>query len=81
MFLWTFYFFIAGVTLLIIFNVNLKEFYLDYSKAKSFLVKEKYFLLIPVLFIVGFDWGRWIFSLFQLSFFSYLTLKKIQYQQ
>jgi len=75
MFLWTFYFFISGVTLFVIFNINLKEFYFDYSKAKSFLIKEKYFLIIPVLFIVGFDWGRWIFSLFQLSFFSYLTLK------
>ena len=76
MFLWTFYFFISGVTLFVIFNINLKEFYLDYSKVKSFLIKEKYFLVIPVLFIVGFDWGRWIFSLFQLSFFSYLTLKE-----
>ena len=27
-----------------------------------------------ILFFVGFDWGRWIFSLFHLSFFSFLML-------
>ncbi len=76
MFLWTFYFFIVGFTLFVIFNINLNKIYIDYSKVKSFLVKEKYFLVIPVLFVIGFDWGRWLFSLFHLCFFSYLTLKE-----
>jgi len=76
MFLWTFYFFIVGFTLFVIFNINFNKIYIDYSKVKSFLVKEKYFLVIPVLFVIGFDWGRWLFSLFHLCFFSYLTLKE-----
>lgn len=76
MFLWTFYFFMVGFTLFIIFNINLDKNYLDYSKVKSFLVKEKYFLIIPVLFAIGFDWGRWLFSIFHLCFFSCLTLKE-----
>ena len=76
MFLWTFYFFMVGFTLFVIFNINFNKIYIDYSKVKSFLVKEKYFLVIPVLFVIGFDWGRWLFSLFHLCFFSYLTLKE-----
>lgn len=60
----------------VIFNINFNKIYIDYSKVKSFLVKEKYFLVIPVLFVIGFDWGRWLFSLFHLCFFSYLTLKE-----
>tara|TARA_B100001564_G_C20089600_1_gene424320 strand:- start:131 stop:490 length:360 start_codon:yes stop_codon:yes gene_type:complete len=59
-----------------IFKINLNEIYFDFAKIKSFLLKEKYFLVIPILFVVGFDWGRWIFSLFHLCFFSYLTLNK-----
>ena len=76
MFLWTFYFFMVGFTLFVIFNINFNKIYIDYSKVKSFLVKEKYFLVIPVLFVIGFDWGRWLFSLFHLCFFSYLTSKR-----
>lgn len=76
MFLWTFYFFMVGFTLFVIFNINFNKIYIDYSKVKPFLVKEKYFLVIPVLFVIGFDWGRWLFSLFHLCFFSYLTLKE-----
>ena len=76
MFLWTFYFFMVGFTLFVIFNINFNKIYIDYSKVKSFLVKEKYFLVIPVLFVIGFDWGRWLFSLFHICFFSYLTLKE-----
>lgn len=76
MFLWTFYFFMVGFTLFVIFNINFNKIYIDYSKVKFFLVKEKYFLVIPVLFVIGFDWGRWLFSLFHLCFFSYLTLKE-----
>jgi hypothetical protein len=75
MFLWTFYIFIVVFTMFVIFNINLNKIYIDHSKVKSFLVKEKYFLVIPVLFVIGFDWGRWLFSLFHLCFFSYLTLK------
>jgi hypothetical protein len=44
-----------------IFKIKLNEIYFDFAKIKSFLLKEKYFLVIPILFVVGFDWGRWIF--------------------
>jgi hypothetical protein len=76
MFLWSFYFFMVICTLMAIFKIKLNEIYFDFAKIKSFLLKEKYFLVIPILFVVGFDWGRWIFSLFHLCFFSYLTLNK-----
>mgnify|MGYP001341462627 CR=1 FL=1 len=76
MFLWSFYFLMAIFTLVAIFKINLNDYYFDFAKIKSFLQKEKYFLVIPILFVVGFDWGRWIFSLFHLCFFSYLILNK-----
>tara|TARA_Y100000389_G_scaffold92538_1_gene89265 strand:+ start:19772 stop:20950 length:1179 start_codon:yes stop_codon:yes gene_type:complete len=76
MFLWTFYLILFAVTLTLIFKVNPYRLNLKVSTIKSFFIEEKYFLVIPVLFIVGFDWGRWIFTLFHLCFFSYLILKK-----
>ena len=74
MFLWSFYFAIFIWTFLAIFKIEPNKLNLSFLSVKEFLLKEKYFIVIPILFIVGFDWGRWIFSLFHLSFFSFLIL-------
>jgi hypothetical protein len=76
MFLWSFYVALLIGTLIIIFQINLKNFDLSLAAIKSFLINEKYFLVIPILFVVGFDWGRWIFSIFHLCFFTYLIFQK-----
>jgi hypothetical protein len=76
MFVWIFYFLVFGYTFVIIFSIDLSKFTSSLQNIQTFFIKEKYFLVIPILFIVGFDWGRWIFSLFHLTFFSYLLLQK-----
>ena len=74
MFLWSFYFAIFVWTFLAIFKIEFNKLNFSFTTLKEFLLKEKYFIVIPILFIVGFDWGRWIFSLFHLSFFTFLIL-------
>ncbi|MDA8652961.1 hypothetical protein N9L62_01955 [Candidatus Actinomarina sp.] len=74
MFLWSFYFAMFIWTFLVIFKIEPNKINLSTIPVKEFLLKEKYFIVIPILFFVGFDWGRWIFSLFHLSFFSFLIL-------
>ena len=72
MFLWTFYFFMFLWTFNVIFKIEFNKTDININRVKDFLLMEKYFIVVPILFIVGFDWGRWIFSLFHLSFISYL---------
>ncbi len=74
MFLWSFYFAVFIWTFLVIFKIEPNRLNLSFLTIKEFFLKEKYFIVIPILFFVGFDWGRWIFSLFHLSFFSFLML-------
>ncbi len=74
MFLWSFYFAVFIWTFLVIFKIEPNRLNLSFLSIKEFFLKEKYFIVIPILFFVGFDWGRWIFSLFHLSFFSFLML-------
>ena len=76
MFLWSFYFLIFAYTFIVIFDFKFKQIIESFGKIEEFFISEKYFLVIPILFIVGFDWGRWIFSLFHLSFFTYLLINK-----
>ena len=76
MFLWSFYIALLVFTLIIIFKIDFKNLDLSFTTIKAFLINEKYFLVIPILFIVGFDWGRWIFSIFHLCFFSYLIFER-----
>lgn len=74
MFLWSFYLGLFIWTFSAIFKFEPNKINLIFKSVKEFFLKEKYFVVIPILFIVGFDWGRWIFSLFHLSFFSFLIL-------
>ncbi len=76
MFLWSFYLLIFAYTFIVIFDFNLKQIIEIFEKIRIFIMREKYFLVIPILFIVGFDWGRWFFSLFHLTFFTYLLMNK-----
>ena len=43
----------------------------------NFMKENPYFLLIVPIFIVGFDWGRWIFSIFYFLFFTIINIKSI----
>ena len=75
MFLWFFYIALSIVSILIILNI-------PYSEVKkidflSFLRENPSFLMIIPIFIVGFDWGRWIFSIFYFSFFTIVNLRNI----
>ena len=66
---WTVFFAMLIYTLSIVFNDLISE---TYVTLKNTLVSNKQFLLIIPLFIVGFDWGRWIFTVFYLLFFTLL---------
>jgi hypothetical protein len=70
MFVWAIYILILFWTFIEIFNIKNPNI----STVKKFLMNEKYFFIIIPLFVVGFDWGRWILSLFYLCFITYLFL-------
>ena len=76
MFLWIFYFLILAFTLLVIFKDELKNISFDLTTIKIFLKNNIYFLVLPILFMVGYDWGRWIFALFHLCFFTLMMFYK-----
>ena len=56
MFLWSFYLLIFAYTFIVIFDFNLKQITESFEKISIFIMKEKYFIVIPILFIVVFDW-------------------------
>ena len=66
---WTVFFAILIYTISIVFNDHIAE---TYASIKNTLISNKQFILIIPLFIVGFDWGRWIFTIFYLLFFTLL---------
>lgn len=66
---WTVFFAMLIYTISIVFNDHIAE---TYASLKNTLVSNKQFILIIPLFVVGFDWGRWIFSIFYLLFFTLL---------
>ena len=66
---WSVFFVMLIYTISIVFNDLITETYLN---LKTILVSNKQFLLILPLFIIGFDWGRWILTIFYLLFFTLL---------
>ena len=44
-----------------------------YATLKDLLQKNIEFLLVLPLFFIGYDWGRWIFTIFYLYFFLLLA--------
>ncbi len=71
---WTVFFAMLIYTISIVFNDRITE---TYASLKNTLVSNKQFILIIPLFLVGFDWGRWIFTIFYLLFFTLLLDYKI----
>lgn len=67
---WSVFFVIFAYTISVIFKKNIKSTYLEIKKL--FSNNPEFFLILP-LFIIGFDWGRWIFTLFYLYFFLLIT--------
>ena len=65
-------------TLSIVFNDLISETYVN---LKNTLVSNKQFLLIIPLFIVGFDWGRWIFTVFYLLFLHFCSTITKKFKQ
>ena len=75
MFLWLFYIALLAYSTYIILNLPLSK--ISKFGVMNFIKDNSYFLLIVPIFIVGFDWGRWIFSLFYFLIFSLINIKPI----
>ena len=59
--LWGVFFIFIIVTLSIVFNIDIRKIYND---LRSRLSDNKDFFIIFALFVLGWDWGRWILTLF-----------------
>ena len=67
MFLWLFYIALMVVSIFVILDIPFSTISTINPVA---LLKRKFnFLFIVPIFIVGFDWGRWIFSIFYFLFY------------
>ncbi|MDA8652962.1 hypothetical protein N9L62_01960 [Candidatus Actinomarina sp.] len=76
MFLWLFYIALLVFSIHIILNLSMIK--ISNLDVISLIKDNLYFLLILPIFIVGFDWGRWIFSLFYFLFFTIINIKSIE---
>ena len=75
MFLWLFYIALLVFSINVILNIPIRK--TSRLEVINFLKGNSYFLLIVPIFIVGFDWGRWIFSLFYFLIFTIINIKSI----
>ena len=75
MFLWLFYIALLAGNIYVILNLPLSK--ISKFGVVNFIKDNSYFLLIIPIFIVGFDWGRWIFSLFYFLIFTLINIKPI----
>lgn len=72
--LWAVYFFLMAYGLLIITGNNYYSFHVvDIYK---FLATNKAFIVIPIIFIIAMDWGRWILVIFYFSVFTLSSTNK-----
>jgi hypothetical protein len=76
MFLWLFFIALSVFSIHIILNLSMIK--ISNLDVISLIKDNLYFLLILPIFIVGFDWGRWIFSLFYFLFFTIINIKSIE---
>ena len=67
--LWGVFFIFIIVTLSIVFNIDIRKIYND---LRSRLSDNKDFFIIFALFVLGWDWGRWILTLFYFILFGVL---------
>jgi hypothetical protein len=72
--LWSVFLFFIPYSISIIFG---DSFYEILYKIKTVILERKEFILLPILFILGWDWGRWILVIFYFLFFSFLTELKV----
>jgi hypothetical protein len=75
MFLWLFYIALLVFSIYVILNIQIRK--TSKLEVIDFIKDNSYFLLIVPIFIVGFDWGRWIFSLFYFLIFTIINIKSI----
>ena len=52
-------------------NINTTFFYI-----KNLMLRNIEFVLIPILFFLGWDWGRWILTIFYFLFFIFIIENK-----
>ena len=75
MFLWLFYVVLLVFSIHVILNLSISK--ISKFDVINFMKGNAYFLLIVPIFIVGFDWGRWIFSIFYFVLFTLINIYPI----
>jgi hypothetical protein len=70
---WSVFFVMIGYTISIILNEHINEIYII---LKNSILNNKEFLIIIPLFFFTFDYGRWIFTIFYLTFFTLIMFKE-----
>lgn len=70
---WSVFFVMTVYTISIVLNERITEIYII---LKNTILNYKEFLLIVPLFFLGFDFGRWIFTIFYLTFFTMIIFKE-----
>ena len=72
--LWSVYLFLLIYGLIIITGINYQSF--NFNNVYKFLTINKLFFLIPIIFFIAMDWGRWILVLFYFSVFTLSSVDK-----
>lgn len=70
---WSVFFVMTVYTISIVLNERITEIYII---LKNTIINYKEFLIIVPLFFLGFDYGRWIFTIFYLTFFTMIIFKE-----
>jgi len=76
MFLWFFYIALMVVSVFVILDIPFSK--ISTISPKALLKDNLTFLFIIPIFIVGFDWGRWIFSIFYFLFFTLVNIEQVK---
>lgn len=76
MFLWFFYIALMVLSVFVILDIPFNK--ISTNNLKALLKDNLIFLFIIPIFIVGFDWGRWIFSIFYFLFFTLVNIKPVK---
>ena len=70
---WSVFFVMTVYTISIVLNQKITEIYII---LKNTILNNKEFLIIIPLFFFTFDYGRWIFTIFYLTFFTIIIFKE-----
>ena len=76
MFLWFFYIALMVLSVFVILDIPFSK--ISTVNSKELLKDNLIFLFIIPIFIVGFDWGRWIFSIFYFLFFTLVNIEPVK---